>query len=297
MSPFDPALAPSTALIGKHAVITGANQGLGLEIARQYLRAGAKVCLCARDAERLGLALEALSTEFAADKLLQVRADVALESDCQLVVNTAMRAWGRIDILVNNAGIYGPKGSIAQVDWAEWVQAMQINVMGSVLMARLVLPAMLAQKAGKIVQLSGGGATNPLPNISAYAASKAAIVRFAETLAEEVRGSGIDVNCIAPGALNTRMLDEVIDAGPEAVGASFHERALAQRAQGGAGLVKGAELAVYLASSASDGLTGKLLSAIWDPWREFHTVSADLDRSDIYTLRRIVPKDRAKDWG
>lgn len=293
MTPFDPVAA----LSGKHAIITGANQGLGLEIARQYLRAGAKVCLCARDLDRLNASAAELRQEFVASDILAVRADVAVEADGQAVVNAALAAWGRIDVLVNNAGVYGPKGSITSVDWGQWVQAMNINVMGSVLMARLVLPAMRSQGSGKIIQLSGGGATNPLPNISAYAASKAAIVRFAETLAEELRDTGIDVNCIAPGALNTRMLDEVIDAGPAAVGPQFHERALKQREQGGAGLIKGAELAVYLASAASDGLTGKLLSAIWDPWREFHSVSADLDRSDIYTLRRIVPKDRAKNWG
>ena len=100
-----------------------------------------------------------------------------------------------------------------------------------------------AQRYGKIVQLSGGGATNPLPRISAYAASKAAIVRFAETLAEEVREDGIDVNAIAPGALNTRLLDEVLAAGPNASGAAFFDRALKQKEEGGAPLDRGADLA------------------------------------------------------
>ena len=92
---------------------------------------------------------------------------------------------------------------------------MEINIYGSVLPCRAVLPHFKQQRYGKIVQLSGGGATNPLPRISAYAASKAAVVRFAETLALEVQDDGIDVNAIAPGALNTRMLDEVLAAGPE----------------------------------------------------------------------------------
>jgi NAD(P)-dependent dehydrogenase (short-subunit alcohol dehydrogenase family) len=149
---------------------------------------------------------------------------------------------------------------------------------------------------GKIVQLSGGGATNPLPGLSAYAASKAAVVRFAETLAEELRERHVDVNAVAPGALNTRMLDEVLAAGPQKVGQAFYERAVQQQRSGGVPLERGAALAVWLASAASDGVTAKLLSAVWDPWSDLSKHLDDL-ASDVYTLRRIVPGDRGMDWG
>jgi NAD(P)-dependent dehydrogenase (short-subunit alcohol dehydrogenase family) len=155
---------------------------------------------------------------------------------------------------------------------------------------------MKSQGNGKIVQLSGGGATNPLPNLSAYAVSKAGIVRFIETLAIEVAEYAIDANAIAPGALNTRMLDEILASDSETVGKEFYERALQQKASGGAGLEKGASLAVFLGSAGSDGITGKLISAIWDPWEELDRYKADLEDSDIYTLRRIVPSDRGLDW-
>jgi NAD(P)-dependent dehydrogenase (short-subunit alcohol dehydrogenase family) len=118
-----------------------------------------------------------------------------------------------------------------------------------------------------------------------------------ETLAEEVKSDGVDVNSIAPGALNTLLLDEVLAAGPEKVGRSFYERALKQKAAGGAPLERGAELAVFLASAASDGLTGKLISAVWDPWETFTEHMNDLKNTDIYTLRRIIPKDRGLSWG
>jgi NAD(P)-dependent dehydrogenase (short-subunit alcohol dehydrogenase family) len=213
------------------------------------------------------------------------------------LTDLALRIFSRLHILVNNAGIYGPKGGIEDVNWEEWVRAIEINLLGSVLMCRAVLPHFKARRYGKIVQLSGGGATNPLPRISAYAASKAAVVRFAETLAEEVRNDHIDVNAIAPGALNTRLLDEALAAGPEKVGQDFYERALKQKAQGGSPLERGAQLAVFLGSAASDGLTGKLISAIWDPWITFPEHLADLQRTDVYTLRRIVPKDRDLQWG
>jgi NAD(P)-dependent dehydrogenase (short-subunit alcohol dehydrogenase family) len=172
-----------------------------------------------------------------------------------------------------------------------------VNLFGSVLCARAVLPHFREHGYGKIIQLSGGGATSPLPRLSAYAASKAAVVRFAETLAEELRGTGIDVNAIAPGALNTRLLQEVLDAGPEHVGASFYERALEQRASGGTPLEQAARLAVFLGSEASDGITGKLISAPWDPWEELPAHADDLGSTDVYTLRRIVPADRDLSWG
>jgi NAD(P)-dependent dehydrogenase (short-subunit alcohol dehydrogenase family) len=172
-----------------------------------------------------------------------------------------------------------------------------VNLFGSVLCCRAVLPHFRANGYGKVIQLSGGGATSPLPRLSAYAASKAAVVRFAETLAEELRGTGIDVNAIAPGALNTRLLDEVLDAGPEVVGDSFYERALEQRSSGGTPLDLATSLAVFLGSEESDGITGKLISAPWDPWQEFPAHADDLSSTDVYTLRRIVPADRDLPWG
>jgi len=285
-------------LSGKVAIITGANQGLGLQIAQRFLAAGADLMLCARNAALLDQARsELLKSASPEQKILAQTADVSVESDVQNVVKQALDQLKGCHILVNNAGVYGPKGEIDSVDWADWVKAIEINVYGSVLMSRAVLPHFKAQGYGKVIQLSGGGATNPLPRISAYAVSKAAIVRYAETLAEEVRGTGIDVNCIAPGALNTRMLDEILEAGPDKVGQVFYERSLKQKETGGAGLDKGAELALFLASSESDGITGKLISAVWDDWEHWPEHLSELLNSDAYTLRRITGRDRGFTWG
>lgn len=285
-------------LQNKVAIITGANQGLGFEIAKKYVQAGARLTICARNGELLSQAKAELQRLAGAgeDVLAQI-ADVSREDDVHALVEETRQKFGRIDILVNNAGVYGPKGMIEEVDWQEWVRAIEINLYGSILMCRAVLPHFKAQGGGKIVQLSGGGATNPLPRISAYAVSKAAIVRFVETLAEEVRENCIDVNAIAPGALNTRMLDEVLAAGPEKVGQAFYERSLKQKQSGGTPLEQGAELAVFLGSPLSDGITGKLISAVWDPWPSLLEHLDDLNTTDIYTLRRVTPKDRGKTWG
>jgi NAD(P)-dependent dehydrogenase (short-subunit alcohol dehydrogenase family) len=288
----------TAALQGKAAIITGANQGLGLAIASRYVAAGASVLLCARNARLLEQASAQLAPQATSGQRIEaIAADVSDPADVDRVVALAVSSFGSIDILVNNAGIYGPMGAIEAVDWQQWVRALEINIHGSVLMARAVLPAMKARCRGKIIQLSGGGATNPMPRFSSYAVSKAAIARFAETLAEEVRQFHIDVNAIAPGALNTRMLDEVLAAGPEKVGAEFFSRSMQQKESGGAGLESGAELAVFLASDASDGITGKLISAVWDNWEHWPEHVTELASSDIYTLRRIAGRDRGATWG
>ena len=285
-------------LAGRNAVITGANQGLGLAITEAYIEAGANVFLCARNQQKLQQAAEQLKPILqSGQKMEYLPADVSDEDDVKNLMEKVFSVFPQLDILVNNAGVYGPKGRIEDVDWQEWVKAIEINLYGSILMCRAVLPHFRKKKYGKIVQLSGGGATNPLPFISAYAASKAAIVRFIETLAGEVLDDHIDINAIAPGALNTRLLDEVLEAGPEKVGKSFYERSIKQKSNGGAPLERGAQLAVYLGSAASDGITGKLISAIWDPWEDLAAHVDDLQKTDIYTLRRIIPKDRNQNWG
>ena len=288
----------TTVLQGKTAIITGANQGLGREIARVYAQAGASLLICARNLEMLRSVEQELSRLSLPGQVIEaVPADVSDAVSVGVLVERALQRFGRIDILVNNAGIYGPMGAIEEVDWKAWLKTIEINLFGSIHMCKAVLPHMKRQRAGKIVQLSGGGATTPMPMVSAYAVSKAAVVRFTDTLAEEVREFNIDVNAVAPGALNTRMLDEVLAAGPEKVGKSFFDRSTQQKALGGAGLERGAALALFLASTASNGITGKLISAQWDRWEDWPQHIDELRRSDAYTLRRVAGRDRGFVWG
>jgi NAD(P)-dependent dehydrogenase (short-subunit alcohol dehydrogenase family) len=284
-------------LSGLNAIVTGANQGLGFEIARRYLSAGASIAICARDREKLDKAAAELHASATADQeIFHLGCDVSDEAAVNQFLAASIAALGSIQILVNNAGIYGPKGPTETVAWSDWKQAIEINLYGTMLPTRAVLPHLKQQGRGKIINLSGGGATQPLPMISAYAAAKASVVRLTETLAEELRPYRIDVNAVAPGALNTRLLKEILDAGPELVGETFYQKALKQQASGGTPLELAANLCVYLASAESDGVTGKLISAQWDPWRDFARHKDTLLNSDIYTLRRIVPEDRAQKW-
>jgi NAD(P)-dependent dehydrogenase (short-subunit alcohol dehydrogenase family) len=254
--------------------------------------------LCARGAVELSRAQEELQALAGTrTKVMALAADVSLPADMEDVATTTIAEFGKVDALIANAGIYGPKGPIEEVNWQEWSDAIDINLKGTVLQCRAIIPHFKLNRAGKIIILSGGGATKPMPYLSAYAASKAGVVRFAETLAEELKGFGIDVNTVAPGALNTRLLDEVLAAGPAKVGKEFYEQSLKQQQKGGTPLEVGARLCTFLASQQSDGISGRLISAVWDPWEKFPEFLQALQTSDIYTLRRIVPEDRGVVWG
>jgi NAD(P)-dependent dehydrogenase (short-subunit alcohol dehydrogenase family) len=304
-------------LDGRRIVITGGSQGLGFAIAERCVSEGASVMICARDAAQLARAADALRQRAgeatgvtgAADAVtrdntatasaVRVAADVADVTQPEAVARLCARAnatIGGIDVLICNAGVNGAKGPADQVDWQEWMDTVSINLFGAVLCCRAVLPQFRAQRHGKIILLSGGGATNARPFFSAYAASKAALVRFGETLAEEVHADGIDVNAVAPGALNTRLLEDMLAAGPEKIGEAAYAQALTQQASGGTPLARGVDLCAFLASRASDGITGRLISAVWDPWADLPAHLDELRGSDIYTLRRILPEDRGKSW-
>jgi NAD(P)-dependent dehydrogenase (short-subunit alcohol dehydrogenase family) len=279
-----------------NALITGGSQGLGKIIAEFFLREGANVVICSRGEKELLATRDKLAKKFPAQKVFAKTCDVSSEAQVNELVALALRELGSLQALVLNAGIYGPMGATESVSLDEWKRALEINLYGVLLPSRAVIPHFKKAGHGKIVVLSGGGATNPLPNISAYAASKAAVIRLMETLAEELKPFHVDVNAVAPGALATRLVDEVLAAGPEKVGAAFFEKNKNWKEKGAVPLELGASVAVYLASAQSDGITGKLISAQWDPWEKLHEFKGDLG-GDIYTLRRIVPKDRGKKWG
>jgi NAD(P)-dependent dehydrogenase (short-subunit alcohol dehydrogenase family) len=284
-------------LQGVRAIVTGGSRGFGYAVAQRFVADGARVFLCARDGDQLELAGARLQEGAPAPDVVRwLPADVSIPAEVDRVVEHAVSAFGGIDVLVCNAGIHGPKGLVEQVDWDEWLRAISVNLGGAVLCCRAALPHLRAQRSGKIILLSGGGATKPRPFLSAYAVSKAALVRFGETLAEEVKDAGIDVNAVAPGALNTRLLDDLLEAGPERLGRAGYDELLTQKQTGGTPLEAGAALCAFLASPQSDGITGRLISAVWDPWWDLPVHRAHLTASDIYTLRRIVPEDRGQRW-
>jgi 3-oxoacyl-[acyl-carrier protein] reductase len=285
-------------LTEKNVILTGASRGFGSHIARAMWRNGANLLLVARS----GNALESLAkglheSSMPSQQVHTVIADLKSPGAVDTIMGEALKAWKKLDVLINNAGIQGPIGCAWENDWEEWQEAIRVNLLAPVALCRASVPWMKDGGGGKIINLSGGGATGPRPYFSAYAVAKTGIVRFTEILAHEVREMNIQVNSIAPGALNTDMLQAVLNAGPEKAGQREYAQALKEAASGGADPSRPAELCVFLASSESGSITGKLISAAWDPWEELPLKMPDLAETDIYTLRRIVPKDRGKDWG
>ncbi|MBV8141489.1 MAG: SDR family oxidoreductase [Verrucomicrobia bacterium] len=284
-------------LKNKISLVTGASQGLGKAIAYAFVKEGAHVAICARDGKLIEAVADELRAQAGNDqKIFRAVCDVSSPEQVERLFADISAQLGPVEILVNNAGVYGPKGPSESVRFAEWARAIEINLYGTFLPCQFAIRDMKSVGRGKIINLSGGGATAPLPRISAYAASKAAVVRLTETLAEELREFLIDVNAIAPGPLNTRLLGEVLSAGSDAVGKLFYEKSLKQLDSGGVPLEKAARLCVYLAAEVSAGITGKLISAPWDPWEDLHQYSHQLGKSDVYTIRRIVPEDRGLKW-
>lgn len=282
-------------LLARNVLITGGSQGLGKVIAGHFIKAGANVALCARDP----LLLEETRTELAlaaspGQRVLAMPCDISSEEQVAAFVQHASAALGEIHVLITNAGVYGPLGPTESVDFNEWKRAIEINLYGVLLPCRAVFSHFKKACAGKIIMISGGGATNPLPNISSYAASKAALVRLMETLSEEWKSYCIDVNAVAPGALKTRLMHEVLDAGPEKVGETFYAKNVKWMEGAAASPDLCASLCVYLASPRSNGITGRLISAQWDRWDALHLHKEQF--GDIYTLRRIIPEDRGQKW-
>lgn len=273
-------------LNAKVALITGAGRGIGRAIALAFAREGATVAVSARTVPELEET--AAQVRQLGRNCLPISADVSQLDGVLRMVNEVVRTFGQIDVLVNNAGVQGPIGPLVENDGDSWVRTFQVNVFGTFYCIKAVLPHMMIRGEGKIINLSGGGATAPRPCFSAYGASKTAILRLTETLAEEVRALNIQVNAIAPGPVNTRMLQEILGAG-DAAGSEL-EPALQRQTEGGVPAELAARLAVFLASEASGSLTGKLISAPHDDWESWTEERInELMGLPWLTLRRVDP--------
>lgn len=273
-------------LKNKTALITGGSRGIGKAVALAFLREGAKVMLAARSEEELLAAKRELKKDF--EHVETFRANVSLPKDVAALVKAATGAFGWLDILVNAAGIFGPIGPSESIDLDAWKKTFEVNVFGMFNMIQGIAPIMRKKGYGKIINLGGGG-DGPLPRFSAYSASKGAVARLTETVAAELKDVYVDVNAIAPGPVNTKFLDDALAAGEKAVGAEQYKKLLRQKEEGGTPPELASELCVFLASSASDGLTGKIVSAKWDDWKKWDKKRIEeIMKSDIYALRRVV---------
>ena len=279
---------------GKNIIISGGSGGIGRVIARAFLEAGGTVLIISRNREKLKQVKAELSLISPQIRILV--ADVSLSRDVAKIKRFVNKEYhNQVDILVNAAGVYGPIGQLEKNSMKHWIKTFAINVFGTVSLCRALIPLMKKRQQGRIINFSGGG-DGPFPNFTAYSASKGAILRFTESLAAELKEYHVFVNAIAPGAVNTGLLLQVLDAGPKKVGKKFYQRSLIQEKDGGISPRKAAELVLFLASASSTGITGKFLSAVHDHQEKYIKHLKKITTTDIYNLRRIKPKDRGYDW-
>ncbi len=271
----------SSTIKDKSVLITGAGRGIGKRLAMGFAQAGARVGLLARSQPELDLAK--LEIEQAGGNALRIRADVRDLEQMAAAVDRIRAVFGGLDVLIAAAGVPGPIGPLLTTKASAWNEAVEVNLIGVANTCRAALPPMIEKRSGKVILIAGAGASISRPNFTAYAASKAALVRFAECLADEVRDDNVQVNAMIPGGSYTYMTDEILHAGEERAGRREIEDAQQVRLTGGESPEKQTQLALFLASERSNHISGKLVH-VNDDWKR---LEQDNMRADLYTLRRV----------
>jgi NAD(P)-dependent dehydrogenase (short-subunit alcohol dehydrogenase family) len=248
-------------LENKIALVTGGSQGIGKCIAEKLGAAGATLAIAALENEALSKASDDYKARGFRYKSYGV--DLSVDMNIDSLVQTVTRDLGPIDILINNAGIAGPTAPAHQVAPADWDKTLQINLRAPFLLCRAVIPAMIARKSGKIVNMSSIAGKMAYPLRTPYAASKWALVGLTLTLAQELGPYNIQVNAICPGPTRTELIESVIRARAEATGTDFETMSKEYvRATALKRMIlpeEVADLALFLASSQSDAITGEAI--------------------------------------
>ena len=258
-------------------VITGASRGIGGALADLLRRRGDSVWSISRSA----------------DGPHSSKCDVAEWPQVAAARDAVAAGWDSIDAIICAAALQGEIGPAMSADPLRWSGTVRANLDGPCFVIRAVWELLRkSQRRGKILCFSGGGATSARPGFSAYAASKTALVRLVENLAAEWADEPVDINAIAPGAINTDMTREIVATGAHIAGAEEFARASRQLQDGGQPMERVSALVEWLLSNESDGVTGRLLSAQWDAWETLATYRESIAKSDVFQLRRVLPSDR-----
>jgi NAD(P)-dependent dehydrogenase (short-subunit alcohol dehydrogenase family) len=261
--------------------------GIGFDVAKKCTEEGAQLIIVSRHRDDLENAIKMVNAT--AKKHIYYAIDVSQQDKVKNMAADIEKNTNFIDGLVNCAGIYGPIGKTDEINPLEFTNAININLLGTFYMCYYFIPLLKKSRRGKIVNYSGGGAANAFPNYAAYAVSKTGIVRFSENLALEFKNDDIDINAIAPGFVITRLHQETLKAGKKA-GEEFFKKTIDQINKGGIPSDMAVKLTVFLLSSNSDGITGKFISAPWDPWQDEKFQAKLKNDEDFATLRRIDDK-------
>jgi NAD(P)-dependent dehydrogenase (short-subunit alcohol dehydrogenase family) len=271
-------------LAGSVAIVTGGSRGIGRVLATGLVQAGADVGLIARSAEDLDEAARSLQ---GAGNVATAAADVTDEQQLRHAIGALTERLGPVDLLVNNAGVDGPAGLAWEADPAEWWRTMEVNVRGVFLGCRIVVPQMAARGGGRIVNITSNAGIHRWPLMSAYAVSKAAVVKFTENLAVECKSNGVRVFSLHPGLTSIGFAEQARYQNPEpgSVEARLGDWLRGEIAAGrGADPQLSADLVVRLAAGEGDGLSGCHLS-VHDDLDALASRAADVRTNGLHLLR------------
>lgn len=194
-------------LNSQFAIVTGGAQGIGRAVVERFLVSGAKVAIWDLDAERA----HRTASELGLDAVVPVGVDVTNLEAVESATRETLAAFGRIDILVNNAGISGPNTKLWDYPAQAWAQVVNINLIGPFNCCRAVVPSMIAQNYGRIVNVASIAGKEGNPNASAYSASKAGLIALTKSLGKELAEYDIAVNCVTPAVAKTAIFDQMTD--------------------------------------------------------------------------------------
>jgi short-subunit dehydrogenase len=276
----------------KNIIITGSTGGLGSVLAIKYYQEGANLILIGRSFEKLNSLKEKLLIDKKSNQFIKIiKLDLGNLNLISKVLKKEFIKISKFDVLINCAAIQGPIGKSWENKFFEWQSTFNINFYSTMVLINTILPFMLKNNTGSIINISGGGSTSSRPDFSSYAISKTALVRYTEILAEELSNTKIKVNSIAPGIMATNMTKEVIK-NKKNITNKKELKAANRVLLEGDNMEKALNLCLFLSSKESKGINGKLISATWDPWEKITKNLNYISKSDIYTLRRILPEDR-----
>lgn len=277
------------------ALITGATGGLGSVLSKKFWDSGWNLILVSRKNEALETLISNLGVR-QGQTALSFMCDLRNEVEVLNLTKKITQDVNSLEALINNAAIHGSIGPLETLGVADWKDVFQVNLNAPVMLCKFLLPLLKRANSGSIVNISGGGGTGPRPNFAAYSASKTALIRFSETFSKEVQASGVRVNCVSPGVMNTGLLKEVLVAGIEGAGELEVLGAMKAKEGSSSTINNAVELIFYLACDKSRGITGKTISAAWDNWKNFTPYISMMADSDLFTLRRIAGRDRNFPW-
>lgn len=267
-------------LEGKVVLITGAGGVLGRAFALTLSKAGARIALTSRSHDHLSESLAAVHAQ--GGEACAIEADVGDAGSVHAMVQHFRREFGPIDILINNAGVGTPVGPSWVADPDEWWRNLETNLRGPFLCCREVIPQMIDRDHGCIINVASGAGTRAIANLSAYVTAKAALIRFTEVQAEELRPYGVAAFSIEPGTIRTGMVQELLDANETRTWLPWFPKIFDEGRD--IGPEYAASLVRFLASGRADTLSGRYFTYPEDP-EEVLARGEQVLRDDLYTLR------------